>query len=147
MRWQFLDKITNILKWESIEAVKAVSFEEYQLYAPLGRQGAFPESLLIECCTELIRYLVAYSSQEENMTLLSELADFKIHNSAGRGALLKLSAKIVERTSDEVSAECFIHNGDELTATGQLKCSIHRLSEFIDKSYIHEKMREVYGTP
>lgn len=146
MRWQFIDKITEVVDWKSIEAVKAVSFEEYQLYVPLGRQGVFPESLLIESCTEMIRYLVIYSSLHKTTALLSEVTNFKIHDPAEKGAYLILSAQVKKKNNEFVYAECTINCGKQVVASGQLTCKLNPLDEYIDPIYMSEKMREVYGT-
>jgi len=146
MRWQFIDKITDIAEWSSIEAVKAVSFEEYQLYVPLGRQGVFPESLLIESCTEVIRYLVVFSSHRKTTALLSEVRNFKIDKPVQKGSCLILSAQVKKRNNEFVYAECTINCEKQVVATGQLTCRLDPLDEYIDPIYMSEKMREVYGT-
>ena len=106
MRWRFVDRVIAFREWEAAESLKAVSLEEYSLLAPHGRHGDFPESLVLECCVESVRWLVAASSDFRLTSALLEISEFRFERKTGIGDKLRIEANVTARSGNELRADC-----------------------------------------
>ncbi len=146
MRWRFVDRVTAFEPWQQIAGRKAVSLEEYHLLQPLGREGVFPESLMIECCTELVRWLVAASSSFTQATVLAAIEEFAFDCPARMGCLLDLKARVTARDEGGITAECLVGSDGMMAASGRLGLTVFRLDEGLDPGELEGLWRELYGS-
>lgn len=145
MRWRFVDKILGFEEWKSIRCRKAISLEEYYLLEPLGRKGVLPENLVLECCVEAVRWLVAGSTQFINTSMLAEVESFRFNNQAKAGNVLEIGINISEYTDQYVSAECSVKTEGGSIASGRLVCDLAALNDIFDPDYVKSLWREIYG--
>lgn len=103
MRWRFLDKVTLLDPWRAASGEKAVSLEEYLLLDPFGRKGQFPETLILESCVELVRWLVERSSGFERTCILAEIERFSLRSVVGMGDVLTLRADVAARDAESLA--------------------------------------------
>ncbi len=146
MRWRLLDKVLQLEPWKSACGLKAVSFEEYVLYEPFGREGVLPESLVVESCVELIRWLVAESSDFEMTCLLEEVAEFEFSGEAGMGESLEIRATIVANESSRLVADCSVAVGEHRIARGRLGVGLVPMAESFDVEWMRGRWCELYAT-
>jgi hypothetical protein len=124
MRWRFIDRITVWTPWQAITGVKAVSLEEYYLHERLGRQGALPESLLVATCDDLVRWLVAASSEFSCSSTLAAVDGFTVHQPALMGTVLVISARVEKRDDHRLAASCQVAAGECLIAGGRIEVDL-----------------------
>ena len=146
MRWRLLDRVVHLETWKSARGIKAVSFEEYTLREPFGREGTLPESLVMESCVELVRWLVAGSSDFEMTCLLDEVAEFSFSGKAGMGESLDVRATIVAKESSRLVVECSIAVGEREIARGQLRVGLVPMAESFDVEWMRGRWDELYAT-
>lgn len=145
MRWRFVDRVTAFEPWQHIAGRKAVSLEEYHLLQPLGREGVLPESLTIECCAELARWLVAASSSFTQATVLSEVEQFAFNRPAGMGCVLRVEVLVAARAEERLTVDCRITGDDAAVASGRIALAIVDLAELLDAGELAGLWRELYG--
>jgi len=146
MRWRFVDKIESFQPWRSAAGRKAVSLEEYCLYEPLGRKGVLPESLILESCVQLVRWLVAKSSQFDSTCVLSEIESFSLLGEVGMGEVVGIAVAIISRGPDRLRAECRVCRDGETVARGALSVDLLPLAEGSDPAASKTIWRELYGS-
>ncbi len=147
MRWRFVDRVTAFESWRRIAGRKAVSLEEYKLPAPLGREGVLPESLVLECCVELGRWLAAASSDFRQACVLEEVAGFAFSGQAGMGDVLEIEVRLSEggAGSASVRAECRVSTSAREVAAGRLVLGLVPLAEGFDPDFAASLWRELRG--
>jgi len=145
MRWRFVDKVTSFAPWSAIAGIKAVSAEEYYLMERLGREGALPESLVVECCAELVRWLAAASSGFERATVLAGIENFIFAHEAAMGGVLELKARIIERDDETLTAECRAAGDGSTVASGRLSFSLVPLTEGFDAEFLRGLWSEIHA--
>jgi len=146
MRWRLVDRVTAFEPWQTISGVKAVSLEEYYLLEPLGRQGVFPESLIIECCRQMLGWLVAASSGFETAAVLDEVEEFTFHGEAVMGQVLVLELVVSQEEGGRVSADCRVAGEAGPIATGRLCCALVPLASRADPGQLTGAWQEIHGT-
>jgi 3-hydroxymyristoyl/3-hydroxydecanoyl-(acyl carrier protein) dehydratase len=146
MRWRLVDRVTDLEPWQRIAGVKAVSLEEYYLLEPLGRQGVFPESLVIECCQQMFGWLVAASSDFETAAVLDEVDTFTFHREATMGQVLTLELAVSREAEGRVSADCRVTAETGPIASGRLGCVLVPLAEGADPGELRGAWQEIHGT-
>ena len=146
MRWRFVDKVTALEPWQQIAGRKAVSLEEYYLLQPLGREGVLPESLLIECCVELVRWLITASSSFEWAALLGGIEEFVFERPARMGDLLQFDVRVIERSERELSADCRVNSEAVAVASGRLAFALVPLHKLSTRGELEGLWQELYDT-
>ncbi len=145
MRWRFVDRIEAFEPWRTIRGRKAISLEEYSLLAPWGRDGEFPESLVLESCVELGRWLVAASSSFELAAVMAEAEDLRFEVPAGMGMLLRIAARAERRTGTDLSLQCQVHCSPHRVALGQVRLEFVSLAEHFDPDSMKAVWEDLYG--
>lgn len=162
MRWQFVDRITRFERWAAIEGRKAVSLEEYSLLEPLGRKGMLPETLVLESCVHLARWLVVASSDFQDSCLLTGADDFAFEREAGAGSSLVMSltcdpgrlpqlrtqedgGRTREPDPGEFEVRCVVTDGRDRLAHGDLRLCRIPLGEIAVPDEEAAMWRELYG--
>lgn len=129
MRWRFMDRITRFELWAAIEGRKTVSLEEYSLLEPLGRKGVFPESLVVETCVHLARWMVTVSSAFEHTCILSAVDGFRFDGEVRAGSVLIASLRVTDRRGDDMHCDCAVAGGSGRLGGGHLVVSLLPLRE------------------
>lgn len=146
MRWCLTDRIHKIENWKSISGRKLSSLEEYCLCEPLGRQGVIPETLVVESCVELLRWLIAVSSDFKKICILHSIEDFKLSGDCGMGEALEIMIEIVEHNGDMITAQCRVSGRKTEIATGKIQVELCPLAECFEPEILAEQLKELYGT-
>ena len=145
MRWRLIDRIDSFEAWAAIAGTKAVSFEEISLLKPFGRKGDFPETLVLEGCVELMRWLVGASSGFTQSCILDRVEDFRCSRANGAGQVLSVSARVERRTEEEIDARCSVRReGDEIAA-GRIGASLVPLEDRYDRATVSTIWAELNG--
>lgn len=145
MRWRLVDKITDFEPWRSIGGRKAVSLEEYYLLQPVGREGVLPESLVLECCAELARWLAAASSGFERMAELGGVERFVFERQAVLGDVLHIDERVAELGDSGLSVECRVAAETGTVASGRLALSLVPVGSAFRPGELEELWREIDG--
>jgi hypothetical protein len=145
MRWYFVDRIESYKEWKSLTACKAVSFEEFHLLENQGRQGEFPESLLLETCVEALRWLIIGSSGLQLSAVLHSIENFSLDMPARCGDVLSLMTAIVEHSTDYVSAFCTTSCSRGRLAEGKIQVKTIPLDTSFDRSLIQATWKDLHG--
>ena len=132
MRWQLIDRLADLAPWQRVVARKAVSLEEYDLLAPLGRAGVLPESLLLETAVAALRALVEVSSQATRTAVLAAVDDFRYAGRAGCGDVVTVAAAVTARDDATLTARCDLRAGGRPLAAGTLTVALLALAEVAD---------------
>ena len=146
MRWRLLDRVLQLEPWKSARGTKAVSFEEYTLREPFGREGTLPESLVMESCVELVRWFVAASSDFEMTCLLEEVRQFELLGEAGMGDSLQIHATIIRREESCLMTDCGVAVGNREIARGRLRVGLVPMAESFDVEWMRGRWCELYAT-
>ena len=145
MRWRLVDHMSDFAPWVTISGRKAISLEEYLLLEPFGRQGFLPESLILESCVELARWLVGASSAFSLTATLSEVGEFRVDEPAGIGQLLDLTARVRNRRPDDLELECRVTSAAKPAAQGTITVAFMPASECFDRAALEATWGELYG--
>ena len=145
MRWRFVDRIEAFEPWASAKGRKSISLEEYSLLEPLGRKGMFPETLVLESCIHLGRWLVMRSSDFEKSCLLSEARNFAFMKQAGIGQVLTMTALVRRREGDALVIGCEATIGQRQICKGDLTLSLMPLREVLNREGMKAMWQELYG--
>jgi hypothetical protein len=145
MKWRFADSIESFDAWKSIQGIKTVSLEEYSLLEPLGRKGPLPESLILESCVHLSRWLVAASSCFRESCMLEEVRHFAFERGAGTGDVLSIAAEVLRRTESGLEVECKVTIRGQRCGCGRLMLSLVPLEEISIPEDVETLWRELYG--
>jgi len=145
MRWRFVDKITYFQPWQTIVGRKTVSLEEYYLLQPLGCEGVLPQSLLIECCVELARWLTAASTEFDRVSELADIERFAFDSEAVLGEVLHIDGRGVEMSDPQFSVECSVAAEAGFVASGRLTLSLVPARDAFRPGELEELWREIHG--
>jgi 3-hydroxymyristoyl/3-hydroxydecanoyl-(acyl carrier protein) dehydratase len=144
MRWRFVDRMEAFEPWTFLRGRKSISLEEYCLLEPLGRKGAFPESLVLESCTQLGRWLVMKRSDFATIGLLSEVRELSFAEECGMEQSLEMTVRVQKKVEGFIEAAC------EATAEGRLICRgvvilvFMGLGELVDPETMRATWQELY---
>ena len=136
MKWRLIDRIDRFEPWQHAAGAKTVSFEEYSLLKRLGRKGAFPESLVLDACVELARWLVAGSSDFAQVAALEQIEDFAFRTEAGRGDVLEISLTTLNRDETHLALKCAVAFAGREVASGKITVNLSPLSESFDREWL-----------
>lgn len=92
MRWRLIDRI-EACSPKHISGIAVVTLEATVLPEVLGRDGVWPESLLLGALCELAHWSAAWSSQWQNTVELQEIQEFSITKTAVLGERLVLDVQ------------------------------------------------------
>ena len=145
MRWRFVDSITRFEAWTAAEGRKTVSLEEYSLLEPLGRKGCLPESLLVETCVQLGRWLVVKSSDFERTCMLSEIDRFAFVRETAPGWTLSLAVRVTGTDADSLNLACSVTEGTLPVGAGNVRVSLAPLGIWAATEDVRAIWRELYG--
>jgi 3-hydroxymyristoyl/3-hydroxydecanoyl-(acyl carrier protein) dehydratase len=145
MRWRFVDKITAVHPWQKITGIKSIGLEEYYLLEPLGREYVLPESLVIECCVELARWLVTVSSSFSLTALLRGVDGFHFAGPAEGGEVLEICANLVNRDGSGVTVDCSVAAQGRAVAHGRLDLGSFRPLDISERDEMTGRWRELHG--
>ena len=146
MRWRFVDRIGEFEPWSAISGRKAVSLEEYFLLDPMGRQGVLPETLVLESCVDLVRWLVARSSEFRKTCVLRDVAEFTFQEPVRMGQALDLTIVVRRRDEDGLGADCRVHIGAAQVAEGALEVGFLALADAMDPEETSTLWQELYAS-
>jgi len=141
MRWRFVDRVDEFEPWARISGRKSVSLEEYSLLARLGREGVLPESLVVESCVHLARWLAAKSSDFEQTCLLAGIGSFTFEREIGMGDSLLMTLVVQDRSEERLKVHCEVSNA----AQGELLLSLIPLAETCDPENTATMWHEIHG--
>lgn len=144
MRWRFVDRIEEFGPWVFIKGRKAISLVEYSLLHPFGREGTFPESLVLESCIHLARWLVIRSSDFKRTCLLTGLGSFNFDHGVGPGHLLRMRITVSLRREDSLQVDCEATNGECRIGYGTFTVGMRELTEVADPEVMKVMWRELY---
>jgi hypothetical protein len=144
MRWRFVDRIEKFEPWALMRGRKAISLVEYSLLNPFGREGVFPESLVLECCVHLARWLIIRSSEFKSTCLLSELESFNIDHEVGLGDILRMGIRVTLRREDSLQVDCEATDGERLIGYGALTVGMMDLTGVADPEVMKAIWQELY---
>ncbi len=144
MRWRFLDAVTRFGPWRSAAGRKTISLEEYSLLDPLGRQGEYPQALLLESAVELVRWLVMKSSEFERTCVVEEIIRFATPGRPGPGDVLEVQVSAVRRDGDRLSATCEVTCRGVPAARGEIGFIVWPLADALDPAMASEMWKELY---
>jgi hypothetical protein len=145
MRWRFVDKVDSLTPWQEARGRKAVSLEEYSLLLPQGREGEFPESLCLESCVALVRWLVAASSGFERTCVLNEVQEFALTERVTMGDMLEIRATVIHRNEQGLVAECGVNCRNAPVAQGRIAVTFLPLAGACDGELLSGTWKEIYA--
>lgn len=145
MRWRFVDRVTAFEPWTRIEGRKCVSLEEYSLLDAFGREGEFPESLVIESCVQFARWLVAASSGFRQFSTLVSVGGFLFENTVRPGHALDVAVTITARSDDLIETRCEVSVPSGTVGKGVLCLRIVPLHDFNDPDNMRVMWKELRG--
>ncbi|MCY3024405.1 MAG: hypothetical protein NTW87_35980 [Planctomycetota bacterium] len=145
MKWRLIDRVDSFEPWRSIAGRKTISFEEYSLLKVFGRKGSFPESLVLESCVELARWLAAASSGFSQTAALAEVETFRFTAEADRSEVLRISARVVARERNLLRLECAVATSAGEVAAGRFTVELLPLGEHFDTEWVTGLWRELCG--
>jgi hypothetical protein len=145
MRWRLVDSIEDVEAWTSIHGRKTVSLEEYSLLEPLGRKGCFPESLVLESCVHLVRWLAVVSSDFRQSCVLLEVGRFSVEHETKPGAVLTVSAKVLDKQEDKLTVECEVVIGGQRYGHGTIMLFLVPLGEIAVAEDMRTLWQELYA--
>jgi 3-hydroxymyristoyl/3-hydroxydecanoyl-(acyl carrier protein) dehydratase len=146
MRWRFLDRASGFELWKKVDGKKAISLEEYCLLERFGRRGDFPEILILECCVELVRWLVTKSSNSEQTCILAQVDGFRVLGTAGAGDVLEMSAAVLNADRELLQTRCTVQLNGKRLAEGILIFLLLPLSDYDDHEMVENTWKELYGS-
>jgi 3-hydroxymyristoyl/3-hydroxydecanoyl-(acyl carrier protein) dehydratase len=144
MRWRFVDRIEEFEPWAFVKGHKSISLEEYILLEPFGRQGSFPETLSLESCIHLARWLVVRSSDFQQTCLLSEIDSFTFKNEASMGDTLNMVVSVRRRKDDLLEIECEATANIHHICRGTLTLDLVTLTDSLNPKTMRTMWQELY---
>ena len=119
MKFRMVDRICSWEPRKSICGIKAVSFEEYGLRAPLGDDPCLPETLLMESLFQLGNWLIMLSSDFSQMGLLVRWEEVRFDDRLRPGESLRMEIDVVAYRGDGVQFNGRGLAGDRLIGAGR----------------------------
>jgi len=145
MRWRFVDRIDGFEPWVSARGRKSISLEEYSLLEPFGRKGIFPETLALESCVHLARWLVVRSSGFQNGCLISGVDDFVFRDEVGMGDTLDVNVVVLKKDEKTIQVGCEATHGRQSVCQGTLTLDLITLKDILDPEPLIALWQELYG--
>lgn len=145
MRWRFVDKLHGYQQWHALAGTKAVSLEEYNLHEPFGRTGVLPESVVLEACVQVARWLVSRSSDFELTCVLSNVNDFSFDGEAGMGDVLGIRVRVLGRADMSSDVQCEVACRGRSLARGTITVSLVPLADSFDRGMVEGMWQELHG--
>jgi hypothetical protein len=122
-----------------------VSFEEFHLLEKQGRQGEFPESLLLEVCIESLRWLIVRSSGFQLSAIVRAVDAFTIYKPARCGDVLSTTVTIDERAPEMIVASCRVFCQRGNLAEGAIAAQTLLLDSCFDRSLLQGTWKDLHG--
>jgi 3-hydroxyacyl-[acyl-carrier-protein] dehydratase len=145
MKFRMVDRITSFRPRESIRGVKTVSFEEYQLKAPLSDEPRLPESLLLESLFQLGNWLIVLSSEFSRMGLLVRIQQVQFHGAVRPGRSVEMDVRVKRYRDDGVLFDGQAFVGDDVIAVGSgCLATCVPLGAYHDPSDVKVLFSEIY---
>jgi len=144
MRWRFVDRIEEFEPWIFIKGHKSISLEEYVLLELFGRQGSFPETLSLESCIHLARWLVVRSSNFQQTCLLCEVVRFSFENEASMGDTLNMVVSVRKREDNLLEIICEASTDIQRICCGTLTLDLMPLTDSLDPKTMRTMWQELY---
>ena len=144
MRWRFVDRIEEFKPWISIKGHKSISLEEYVLMEPFGRQGSLPETLSLESCVHLARWLVVRSSDFQQICLLSDVDHFIFEHEAVMGNILNVVVSVQRKKDDLLGIECEVSTDKHPICHGILTLDLMSLNDLLNPKTMRTMWQELY---
>ncbi|MFA6567041.1 MAG: hypothetical protein WCS96_02410 [Victivallales bacterium] len=146
MRWCFTDRIHKIEEWKYVSGRKLSSLEEHCLCEPLGRQGVLPETLVIESCISLLRWLVTVSSGFKKTCIVSSIEEFKFSDVSGMGEAFEMIIEVAGRDGETITASCRVSGRKSEIASGIIHVELCPLAESFEPEILAEQLKELYAS-
>ncbi len=130
MKFILLDKVTDLVPGQKVEAVKALSLAEEYLGDHFPSFPVLPGVMMIEALVQTAAMLVRVTNGfDKSMVILQEARNVKYKSFVKPGNVLRMSvtAKTIERESSSFLAEG--HIGDQPMVEARLKLRHFNLSD------------------
>ncbi len=145
MKFRMVDRITEFRPRASIRGVKTVSFEEYQLKAPLLDEPRLPESLLMESLFQLGNWLIVLSSDFSQMGLLVRIQQVQFQGPVPPGRSIEMDVRVKRYREDGVLFDGQASISRDVVATGSgCLATCVPLCEYQDPSDVKVLFSEIY---
>lgn len=144
MRWRFVDRMEAFEPWAFLRGRKSISLEEYCLLDPLGRKGVFPETLALESCAHLGRWLVMKSSDFLKIGLLSEVREFSFANECGMEQSLEMTVRVQKKEEGSIEGAFDATAEGKPICRGVLILVFIGLEELVDPETMRATWQELY---
>ena len=118
MKFRMVDRILSWQKKVHISGLKTVSFEEYNLKAPMGDIPHLPESLMMESMFQLGNWLIMLSSDFTQMGLLVRTQKVEFYDMLLPGQSLQLDVEVSSWREDGIVFDGRAQAGQKDIASG-----------------------------
>lgn len=145
MRWRFTDRIEQFEPWARIKGRKSVSLEEYSLLRPFGRDGVFPEALVVESCVHLARWLVVRSSDFRQSGLLARVTGFSFESQTGMGDALTMVLTVQARRDETLELTGEVLGSARCVGRGDFALELTPLADLCDPEDLKAVWQELYA--
>ena len=131
MKHRMVDRIIAFEPWRVIRGIKAVSFEEYCIKAPLGEREQLPLTLGLESLLQLGGWLVILSSDFTQIGLLDQAQRAAFHAPLRPGERMTIEVSVSERCEVGVVLSGEGRVGNRVIVSAE-DCRLvsHRLNQF-----------------
>lgn len=137
MRWRLIDRIVEYRRGELIVGRIAVPFEGALLTEPLGRDGVWPESLLVGAVSELALWAAAEASAWKHGVELAAIEALLIRQPPVHSELLTLRLT--------VDGTVTITGDRGASASGRLEFTPVELAPLLDAQVLAEDWEVLHG--
>ncbi len=145
MKFRLVDQILTYEPAMSIDGLKAVSFEEYQLKTAFDRSPCLPESLLMETLFQLGNWLIILTSNYTQMGLLVRFQEIRFHQCPGPGHTLTLNVRVRRYRADGALFDGHISVQDQMIAQGTgCLATLVPLEDYYDPADLKVLFSEIY---
>ncbi len=145
MKFRMIDRILSWQKKEHISGIKAVSFEEYNLKAPMGDIPHLPESLMMESMFQLGNWLIMLSSDFTQMGLLVRTQKIEFHEMLLPGQSLELQVDVCSWREDGIQFNGLAQVGQKKIASGTGCLAVPvKLSDYYDPDDMRVLFSEIF---
>lgn len=145
MKFRLVDRIVAWEPRESIQGIKTVSFEEYQLKSAWGDEPALPESLLIESLLQLGNWLVILTSNFTEMALVVRIQEIQLRDRLRPGESLTGEVNIRSYRTDGIVFDGRARVGRKIVAEGRgCLASPVPLADYHDPEDLRVLFSEIY---
>ena len=118
MKFRMVDRILTWHDREKISGIKTVSFEEYNLKAPMGDVPHLPETLMTESMFQLGNWLIMLSSDFTQMGVLVRTQRVEFNDMLLPGERLQLEVGVRSWREDGVVFDGRVWVGQKEIASG-----------------------------